>query len=191
MSKGTSLKDAVAKWSEKTGQKASEATEVALYCQYPPLDKLDASLNTLVACTKLSLSTNMIEKITNLNGLKNLRILSMGRNNIKSFAGLESVADTLEELWISYNQIEKMKGVGVLKKLKVLYMSNNKVKDWDEFGKLTDLPQLIELLFVGNPLEEKHSADGDWRDQVTKRLPRLSKLDGVPIVKQEEEEDES
>jgi dynein light chain 1 len=71
-----------------------------------------------------------------------------------------------------------MKGIGVLKKLKVLYMSNNKVKDWDEFGKLNDLPELRNLLFLGNPLEEKHSADGDWRDQVTKRLSKLTKLDG-------------
>ena len=57
-------------------------------------------------------------------------------------------------------------------------MSNNKVKDWDEFGKLTDLPELRNLLFLGNPLEEKHSADGDWRDQVTRRIPKLTKLDG-------------
>lgn len=30
----------------------------------------------------------MIEKITGLNGMKNLRILSVGRNYIKSFTGL-------------------------------------------------------------------------------------------------------
>lgn len=30
----------------------------------------------------------------------------------------------------------------------------------------------------GNPLEEKHSADGTWRDEVSKRLPKLKKLDG-------------
>lgn len=40
---------------------------------------------------KLSLSTNMIEKISGLNGLKNLRVLSVGRNYIKSFNGLVSL----------------------------------------------------------------------------------------------------
>lgn len=34
------------------------------------------------------------------------------------------------------------------------------------------------MLFVGNPLEEKHSAEGNWRDEAIKRLPRLKKLDG-------------
>ena len=37
----------------------------------------------------------------------------------------------------------------------------------------------LSLLFpLGNPLEEKHSADGTWRDEVSKRLPKLKKLDG-------------
>ncbi len=78
-------------------------------------------------------------------------------------------------------------------------MSNNNVKDWSEFMKIADLHKLKELIFVGqyivptisvliihlehnnatgNPLEEKHSAEGDWRDQVIRRLPKLSKLDG-------------
>lgn len=33
----------------------------------------------------------MIEKITGINGMKNLRILSLGRNYIKSFTGLVSL----------------------------------------------------------------------------------------------------
>ena len=39
-------------------------------------------------------------------------------------------------------------------------MSNNKVKDWVEFERLKELPLLEDLLFVGNPLQEKHAADG-------------------------------
>ncbi|KAB0405579.1 hypothetical protein E2I00_007469, partial [Balaenoptera physalus] len=66
----------------------------------------------------------------------------------------EAVGDTLEELWISYNFIEKLKGIHVMKKLKILYMSNNLVKDW-----------------------EKHSAEGNWIDEATKRVPKLKKLD--------------
>ena len=66
------------------------------------MDKMDDSLNQFEACQKLSLSTNAIERIVNLK-LKNIRILSIGRNNIKRVAGLEDVSQTLEELWISYN----------------------------------------------------------------------------------------
>merc|ERR1711976_540552 len=187
--KGTTIKEGLAKWEDKHKEKAGDTTRVELFAIYPPIEKMDASLSTLVKCERLSLSTNCIEKIANLNGLKNLKILSLGRNNIKSLTGLEAVGDTLEELWISYNQIEKLKGINVLKKLVVLYMSNNLVKDWGEFSKLGELPCLEDLLFVGNPLEEKHSADGDWRDQVATRLVKLKKLDGVPVIRQEEEED--
>ncbi|PIK60155.1 putative dynein light chain 1, axonemal [Apostichopus japonicus] len=168
--RGTTIKDALAKWSQESGEPPSDAKEVKLLFQIPPIDKMDASLSTLSACEKLSLSSNCIEKIANLNGLKNLKILSLGRNYIKNLNGLEAVADTLEQLWISYNLVEKLKGIQVLKKLKVLYMSNNSVKDWGEFEKLQGLPCLEELLFVGNPIEEKLSADGTWRDKVVPLL---------------------
>lgn len=48
---------------------------------------------------------------------------------------------------------------------------------------------MIYLLHAGNPLEEKHTSEGDWRDQVTRRLPKLKKLDGIPIVGGDDEED--
>ena len=41
-----------------------------------------------ISFRKLSLSSNNIERIANLSGLKKLKILSLGRNNIKSIAGL-------------------------------------------------------------------------------------------------------
>merc|ERR1712004_85735 len=142
MSKGTTIKEALAKWEEKNGAKANEANRVELYAQIPPIEKMDASLSTLASCERLSLSTNAIEKIANLNGLKNIKILSLARNNIKNLNGLEAVGETLDELWISYNLIEKLKGVHVLKKLRILMMSNNLVKDWGEFNKLADCSNL-------------------------------------------------
>nr|KAF6499823.1 dynein axonemal light chain 1 [Molossus molossus] len=89
MAKATTIKEALARWEEKTSQKSSEAKEIKLYAQIPPIEKMDASLSMLASCEKLSLSTNCIEKIANLNGLKNLRILSLGRNNIKNLNGLK------------------------------------------------------------------------------------------------------
>lgn len=109
--------------------------------------------------------------------------MALSRNNIKNLNGLDAVGDTLEQLWISNNNIEKLKGVHVLKKLKVLFMANNTVKvrwiltkkwvififqDWGEFNKLADLPQLVDLSFVGNPLQTKHQEEGDWMERVGK-----------------------
>ncbi|KAF7211253.1 axonemal-like [Nothobranchius furzeri] len=193
------LKEALSRWEKKTGEKASEAKEIKLYGQIPPIEKLDPSLSTLTNCEKLSLSTNCIEKMTNFNGLKNLKILSLGRNNIKSFSGcniksfsgLEPIGDTLVELWVSYNLIEKLSGVHYLRNLKVLYMSNNLVKDWAEFTKLAMLPQLVDLVFVGNPLQEKNASAGGWMEKACKKLPNLKKLDGNLVIKQEEEEGEA
>ena len=123
----------------------------------------------------------MIEKISGINSLKNLRILSLGRNYIKNFSGLEAVGDHLEELWLSYNMIEKIRGVHVLKSLKVLYLGNNLVKDWSEFNRLQEIPNLEDLVFINNPLSESIENE-NYRAQVIRKLPNLKKLDSIPIM---------
>merc|ERR1712062_677605 len=170
MSKGTSIKDALSSWEKENEKKAAESEEIVLSGIMPPIEKIDASLLTLGACQKLSLSTNAIEKIANLNGL-------------------EAIGESLDELWISYNSIEKLRGIHVLKKLRVLVMSNNNVKDWGEFTKLADLPNLAELTFNGNPLEEKMQADGDYHEKVKDKINTLKKLDAVPIVREDEDDE--
>ncbi|KAI8905707.1 hypothetical protein PhCBS80983_g02603 [Powellomyces hirtus] len=185
MSKGSSIKDAIKAWEEKTGEVAAEATKVKLISCQPFISKMDASLATLVKCEQLALSTNQIEKISSLQGLPHLRILSLGRNSLKKIEGLDAVADTLEELWISYNGIERLNGIEMCKKLKVIYASNNKIKDWAGLQPLSSLPAIEEVLFYGNPLEEKATADGNWVSEMTKRFPTLRKLDGKPIIRED------
>lgn len=82
--------------------------QVELYGQQPPISKLDGALATLTNCKHLSLSTNNIDKVERLGGLTALRVLSLGRNQIKKLEGLDVLADTLQELWISYNLLEKL-----------------------------------------------------------------------------------
>ncbi|XP_034941332.1 dynein light chain 1, axonemal-like [Chelonus insularis] len=181
MAKSTSCKEAIKRWEESTGKSAETEKEVILSFQWPPIDKMDNGLSLLKNVEMLSLSTNMIEKISHLDSLKNLKILSIGRNYIKTFSGLEVVGDHLEELWISYNMIEKIKGVSAFKALKVLYMGNNLVKDWAEFNRLQEIPNLQDLLFVNNPICDNLEPEA-WRTQVIRRLPKLKKLDSIPIV---------
>ena len=68
--------------------------------------------------------------------MKKLRILSLGRNQIKKIEKLDDVADTLEELWLSYNMISTLDGVSGLSNLTTPYLSNNLIKNWDELDKL-------------------------------------------------------
>ncbi|KAJ1339088.1 hypothetical protein BSLG_006226 [Batrachochytrium salamandrivorans] len=185
-----SIKDAIKAWEEKHQKPASEATLVKMIMCQPFIIKMDSSLGTLAKVEQLSLSTNQIEKISNLHGLAYLRVLSLGRNNLKKIEGLDAVAHTLEELWVSYNQIEKLNGVEVCKKLKILYASNNKIKAWDGIAQIQTLPVLEDLLLCGNPLEEKLSADGTWVAEITKKIPVLRKLDGKTIIREDAGGDE-
>ncbi|XP_046810134.1 dynein axonemal light chain 1 [Lucilia cuprina] len=97
----------------------------------------------------------------------------------------EAVADTLQELWISYNLIEKIKGLSALRNLKVLYISNNLIKDWSEFNRLQELESLEDLVVVGNPIADGLD-EATWRAECIKRLPTIKKLDGEPVVLNEE-----
>lgn len=67
----------------------------------------------------------------------------------------------------------------------MLYIGNNMIKDWSEYVKLQELPCLEDLLFVGNPLYDSME-EAVWKVEAIKRLPNLRKLDGEPVVRDEE-----
>lgn len=182
MAKPTTIKDALSRWEEKTKQEAITATEIGLQFQFPPIEKMDATLSTLVECQKLSLSSNMIEKISGISGMKNLRVLCLARNYLKNLNGIETLAETLEELWVSYNNIEKIKQIESMKALKVLYISQNLIKDWAEFMRIGVPAGLSEITFTGNPLYENMDP-ANFLAEAIRRLPNLRKLDGEPIIR--------
>jgi len=183
----TAIKDALKVWSSKNDNAdPAAAKKVALLCLMPPIRKMDNKLCELTACEHLSLSTNAIERMAPLPGLKSLRILSLARNQLKRIEKLEDVASTLEELWLSYNQIDKLDGLTGLRKLRLIYLSNNNLKSFDELAKLRDLPALEELLLIGNPFYE--GLTKERRLEVIKRLPKLKKLDAIVISELEREQ---
>jgi len=106
---------------------------VKLCCQIPPISKMDSrALVALRRCEVLSLSTNTIDRMVSLAGMNHLRVLSLGRNNIKKIEKLEDVASSLEQLWISYNQISTLEGLSCLVNLNTLYMSNNSIRSFSD-----------------------------------------------------------
>eukprot|EP00921_Rhytidocystis_pertsovi_P010843 GHVQ01017470.1.p1 GENE.GHVQ01017470.1~~GHVQ01017470.1.p1 ORF type:complete len:193 (+),score=21.22 GHVQ01017470.1:122-700(+) len=181
MSKGLPCAKALQLWEEKHGTPAAEAEVVKLCGQSPPIERMDNSLNALVNASQLSLSTNSIDKIIPLPALKNIQILSLGRNLIKKLTGLDEMGQSLRELWISYNQIEKLDGIQSCTKLQTLYMSNNKIKQIEEIEKLASLPEMTSVLFKGNPFYEGSSVD-DVRCQILKRVPQLKSIDNEMVT---------
>ena len=153
---------------------------------------MDDSLNQLEQCEKLSLSTNQIERVLPLPKLKNLKILSLARNNIKRITGLDEIGQSLEQLWISYNQIEKLEGLNGCVKLTTLFISNNRIKVWDELTKLANSENFQTILLVENPIYGTNDFDA-VAPRVVKRIPQLQYLDSKqitgPIRKAAEEAD--
>ena len=64
----TSCKDAIKGWEAKEGKPVAEESCVKLCFRMPPIAKMDPALKELAHVEQLSLSTNQIEKIANLNG---------------------------------------------------------------------------------------------------------------------------
>ena len=153
---------------------------------------------------RLALSSNVIDRLGYMNGLRHLKILSLSRNNVKNLTGLEVLGDTLEQLWISYNQVEKLKSVQNLKKLRVFYFAYNQIKDWSEINKLNELTLLDEINAYGNPIHERivgenfspepsqpiTSLDEQYRQEFLRRIPHLKKLDGRVFLEKDDDDDE-
>ena len=53
-----------------------------------------------------------------------------------------------------------------------------------------ELPFLTELVFLGNPLEEEATDEGNYNYKVINYLLSLKKLDGYPVIREGGEEEE-
>ena len=61
---------------------------------------------------------------------------------------------------------------------------------WEEFEQLSNLPELTDLVFMGNPLEEELTEMEEYNNKVVKSLLELKKLDGYPVIRGSQEEEE-
>ena len=180
------ISKAIANWEaeeKNAGKKLADEEEVDLV--FKVIDNLDTGINTLINCRKLSLSSNLITKIPDLN-LPRLEILSLGRNKIKKITGLTFVADTLKQLWISYNEITSLDGVKDCVKLECLYIGNNLLASYNDLNILSNLTNLQHAVFKGNPFAVEGGniskpIDKQYTElipEVKKRIPSLMTLDG-------------
>ncbi|CAJ1025704.1 putative dynein light chain [Leishmania braziliensis MHOM/BR/75/M2904] len=205
MASATSIKEAIVRFEESEYRRrlagvpeaaqesvprvvAAQEAKVLLIGMLPPIAKMDKEISTLKECVHLGLSTNAIEKIgPGLKELKNLKVLSLGRNSIRKLEQLD--LPQLEQLWASYNKIDKLTGLDKLKGLRVLYLSNNLINSWTEIDRLANqCPELVDVLFLNNPICNSAASNQEYRYMMLQRLPKLTRLDGVPVDPEEKEE---
>ena len=133
----------------------------------------------LECCTsleELSLEGNRITAIEGLSTLINLKTLDLGKNKIPQVQGLEMLT-WLTQLSIEDNEIESLAGLSALSCLMELYIGNNNISQLREVQQLRDMPKLIILDLLGNPLCQTE----DYRLYVVYYMRKLKVLDGLGI----------
>lgn len=145
------------------------------------MTKMDNSLSALKKCEHLSLSTNSLDRLGSLAGMSSLKILSIGRNNLKKIENLKDVSSNLEQLWMSYNSVATLDGLSCLTNLKILFCSNNLLKNFSELDKISSLSNLKDVLFIGNPMYDEVPGKREARIEILKHLPQVTKIDGEMV----------
>jgi hypothetical protein len=133
----------------------------------------------LECCTsleELSLEGNRITAVEGLSTLINLKTLDLGKNKIPQVQGLEMLT-WLTQLSIEDNEIESLAGLSALSCLMELYIGNNNISQLREVQQLRDMPKLIILDLLGNPLCQTE----DYRLYVVYYMRKLKVLDGLGI----------
>lgn len=144
----------------------------------------------------LSLQSNRITKIENLDALVHLEELYLSENGLTKLEGLDKLSN-LKVLDLSLNMIEKIENVKELKELQEFWFNGNNLSKWTDIEPLRDLPKLKCLYLEHNPifyinnvkptligtLNDNQKFNPDYRRKIIFSLPNLEQLDATLISK--------
>lgn len=144
----------------------------------------------------LSLARNCLKKLERLEDVAGtLEELWASYNGISSLDGLQACTK-LRVLYLSNNLVRahdlRLAGSALFSPRPsaqcpphphptTTTATSTQLRDWAELDKLAALPELTEVLFVGNPMYEGIERSAA-RAQVLRRLPRLAKVDSALIT---------
>ena len=79
------------------------------------------------------------------------------------------------------NGLRNLQNVERLERLQSLFVSGNRLAEFWEVDRLSELPHLMEIALLNNPMTRKPN----YRTAIIKRLPALIILDGKEISPEE------
>ena len=79
------------------------------------------------------------------------------------------------------NGLRNLQNVEKLDRLQSLFVSGNRIPEFWEVDRLSELPHLMEISLMNNPVARKPN----YRTAIIKRLPALIVLDGKEITPEE------
>ena len=113
---------------------------------------LDLPSLPLTALTHLDLSHNLLESLpTSLASMHSLQSLNMSDNVITSVRSAPSVLGNVQTLNLARNRIDCLVGLERVKGLQRVDVRGNAIEQWEEVGRLADLPLLKEVYWESNP----------------------------------------
>jgi Leucine-rich repeat (LRR) protein len=140
--------------------------------QYSPLKDLKI----------LNASNNDIVKVDFLEKLKALRELDLSKNRIRQLDATSfSNFHVITCLRLEDNGLRNLQNVEKLERLQSLFVSGNRIPEFWEVDRLSELPHLMEISLMNNPVSRKPN----YRTAIIKRLPALIVLDGKEITPEE------
>ena len=163
-------------------------------------------LDGLDSLEELWLGKNKIQRISGLGALTKLRRLDVQSNRLTKIEGLESQANTLEELYLSHNGIDdagasecpgglclnfvvlntidmsrnrltSVRPFGHLTSLIDLWISGNDIKTFDDVEDLRKLVNLDSVYLEYNPLDKEF----EYRKRLAEMVPSLTQIDANKI----------
>ncbi|RLN89798.1 hypothetical protein BBJ28_00012783 [Nothophytophthora sp. Chile5] len=126
----------------------------------------------------LACNDNEIDKMQNLNELRELRVLNLGGNLISTLENIENLT-LLTELNLRRNQIHRIGAIGKLPSLLRLFLSNNKLETLEALGPLFQVESINELRLDSNGVCGSNPVE--YRVRMLRGFPSLKHLDLKPL----------